>query len=156
MGEFLTWKFLHIATMFFAVAVAVSTEVVMHRVAGSRDPRTIRIVAGRVRPLSNVSTVLIVLGVTFGFLAALSAQIDLLRPWLISAYVTLLAAAVIGTTITDPWVVRLERAAAASPDDEPSTELLRVIEDRRALLGTAALMALVAILVFIMVVKPFG
>lgn len=156
MGDFLTWKFLHIATMFFAVAIAVSTEVVIRRVAGTRDPRTIRIVAARLKPLANVGTVVILAGVAFGVLAALSAQIDLLAPWLISAYVAFAAAMVVGITITDPWLARLERAATASPDDSPSPELIEVIEDRRALFGTGALMVLVATLVFIMVVKPFG
>jgi hypothetical protein len=155
MGDFLTWKFLHIATMFFAVALAVSTEVVMRRVAGSRDPRTIRIVAARLKPIGNLSTVVILGGVVFGILAALAGQIDLLTPWLISAYVAFIGAMVIGITITDPWVVRLEKAAAASPENEPSAELIEVVDDRRALIGTGALMVLIATLVFIMVVKPF-
>ena len=62
----------------------------------------------------------------------------------------------VGLTITDPWLNRLQAAAAASPQGAPSAELLAVIEDPRARVGTALLMGLVVVLVFIMVVKPFG
>ncbi len=89
-------------------------------------------------------------------LAALAGQIDLLRPWLILAYIAFAAAMVIGITVTDPWVDRLANSAATSPDEAPSDELQRVIGDRRALVGTAALMMLIVALVFIMVVKPLG
>ena len=156
MPDFLTWKFLHIATMFFAVALAVSGELVMRGVAGSRDPRAIRVVASRVRPLGNVATLLLLVGIVFGVLAAIAGQIDLLRPWLVIAYVAVALAMVLGITITDPWVTRLEHAAAGSPDDSPSSELIAVVEDRRALVATAALMVLLATIVFAMVVKPFG
>jgi hypothetical protein len=154
--NFLTWKFLHIAAMFFAVAIAVSGELVLRRVAASRDPRAIRVVAAHVKPLGNVSTMLLLIGVAFGVVAALVGQIDLLSPWLISAYVVFGLAMAVGVTITDPWAGRLHAAAAASSDEAPSPELIAVIEDRRALVATGALMVLLATLVFIMVVKPFG
>ena len=156
MPDFPTWKFLHIATMFFAVALAFSGEIVMRRVAGSRDPRTIAVVAGRLKPLNNLGSVLLLAGIAFGIVAALSGQIDLLAPWLISAYLLVAVAFVIGVTITDPWVGRLETAAAASPGNEPSPELVAVIEDRRALVATAGLMTAIAAIVFVMVVKPFS
>ena len=154
--DFLTWKFLHIVTMFFAVALAVSGELVVRRVAASCDPRAIAVTTGQVKPLGNLAGGLFVVGLVFGVLAAIAGQIDLLRPWLISAYVAFAAAMAVGLTITDPWLNRLQAAAAASPQGAPSAELLAVIEDPRARVGTALLMGLVVVLVFIMVVKPFG
>lgn len=157
MEAFITWKFLHIATMFFAVALAVSGEIVVRRVAGSRDVRAIRVVVKRVKPLSGkLATALFLLGLVFGVLAALAGQIDLLRPWLVAAYVAFGLAIVVGATVTDPWVSRLESAAAASPEDVPSAELLEVIGDPRARFATGALMVLIVVLVFLMVVKPLG
>jgi hypothetical protein len=154
---FLTFKFLHIATLFFAVALAISGEIVVRRVAASRDVRAIRTVVSRVKPLSgNLATVLFLAGVGFGFLAALTGQINLLAPWLITAYVAFVLAITLGITITDPWVVRLETAAAASPDDAASYELDAVITDARARYATVALMGLIVILVFTMVMKPFS
>ena len=78
--DFLTWKFLHIATMFFAVALAVSGELVVRRVAASRDPRAIAVTTGQVKPLGNLAGGLFVVGLVFGVLAAIAGQIDLLRP----------------------------------------------------------------------------
>lgn len=155
--DFITWKFLHIATLFFGVALALSGEIAVRRVAGSGDVRAIRTVVERVRPIAGpLATVLFIVGVGFGFLAALAGEIDLLRPWLILAYVAFGSAMIIGITVIDPWVDRLARSAAASPDDAPSDELRRVIDDRVALAGTGALMMLIVALVFIMVVKPLG
>ena len=157
MEQFITWKFLHITFMFFAVALAISGEIVVRRVAGSSDVRAIRVVVSRVKPLSgNVATVLFLGGLVFGILAALAGQIDLLRPWLIAAYVAFGLAILIGATVTDPWVSRLGTAAAASPDDAPTAELVEVIDDPKARFARGLLMALIVILVFIMVVKPFG
>jgi hypothetical protein len=154
---FITWKFLHIAAMFFAVALAISGEIVVRRVAGQRDVAAIRTTIRTVKPLSGTgSTIFFVAGLAFGVLAALAGQIDLLAPWLISAYVAFGLAMLIGLTVTDPWVSRLEAAAAASGMDVPSDELVGVIDDARARAATAALMVLIVALIFIMVVKPFG
>lgn len=157
MEPFTLLKFLHIATLFFAVALAISGEIVVRRVAGSRDVRAIRTVVERVRPISGtLSNVLFLAGIGFGFLTALVGGFDLLRPWLIMTYAALGAAFVIGGRISDPWIERLAAAAATSPDDAASAELTRVIDDRVARYGTVALMFLIALLVFLMVVKPLG
>lgn len=156
MELFVAFKYLHIASMFFAVALALSGEIVLRAVASSGEVVAIRTTAARVRPLANLSTVLFLAGVGFGIVAALAGQIDLLAPWLILAYVAFLGAMAIGITISDPWVGRLETAAAASPTDAPSDALRAVIEDPRARAATWALMVLVAVLVFVMVVKPLS
>ncbi|MCV0403848.1 MAG: hypothetical protein K5924_09060 [Chloroflexi bacterium] len=156
MELFVAFKYLHIAAMFFAVALALSGEIVLRAVANSGEVVAIRTTAERVRPLANLSTILFLVGVAFGVIAALAGQINLLATWLILAYVAFLAAMAIGITITDPWVGRLERAAAESPADAPSDALREVIADPRARAATWALMALVAIIVFVMVVKPLS
>jgi hypothetical protein len=157
MDPFLAFKFLHVVSMFFFVAMAVSGEVVLRRIAASRDVRTIRTVVPRIRVLTGpVAMAFLVAGLVFGVLGALTGQINLLAPWLLLAYAAFLAAMAVGMTVTDPWVGRLERAANASGDGTPSEALLAVIDDPMPRYGTWALMALIAILVFIMVVKPLG
>jgi hypothetical protein len=157
MELFIAFKYLHVVTMFFAVAVALSGEMVLRRVAASHDVRAIRTTVTRVKPLSGpIATVLFLAGLVFGVLAALAGQIDLLRPWLIMAYVAFATAVAIGVIFTDPWVVRLERAAAESPDDQSSEALSTVIADPRARTAAWALHGLIALLVFLMVVKPLG
>lgn len=156
MELFVVFKYLHIVAMFFAVALAVSSELVLHRVATSGDVRAIRTASARVRPLSNIASVLILAGVAFGFVAALAGQFDLLAPWLLLAYAAFVAAMLLGFLVADPWAARLAAAATHSPDDAPSEELTRVIADPMARVATWGLMLLVAVLVFLMVVKPFS
>ncbi|MGQ0606851.1 MAG: DUF2269 family protein [Chloroflexota bacterium] len=157
MDVFVAFKYLHVVTMFFAVALAVSGEIVVRRVAQSGDVRAIRTTVEKVKPLSGpIATGLFLAGVAFGILAALTGQIDLLRPWLIAAYVAFIAAIAIGISVTDPWVERLEQAAGASPEGAPSPDLAAVIDDRRARIGAWALQGMIAFIVFLMVVKPLG
>src|SRR5680860_1554432 len=105
MDGFVAFKYLHIASMFFAVALAVSGELVLRAVANSGEVVAIRTVTARVRPLANISTALFLTGVGFGIVAALAGQIDLLAPWLILAYVAFVGAMALGITISDPWAV---------------------------------------------------
>lgn len=157
MDAFVVFKYLHVVSMFFAVALAVSGEIVVRRVAQSGDVRAIRTTVDKVKPLSGpIATGLFLAGVVFGIIAALTGQIDLLRPWLIAAYVAFIVAVAIGVTITDPWVARLEQAAAASPDGSASPELAAVVDDGRARIGAWALQGMTAFIVFLMVVKPLG
>ena len=157
MDPFVAFKYLHVVSMFFAVALAVSGEIVVRRVAQSGDVRAIRTTVEKVKPLSGpIATGLFLAGLVFGIIAALTGQIDLLRPWLIAAYVAFIGAIAIGITITDPWVTRLEQAALASPDGAASPELTAVVDDPRARIGAWALQGIIALMVFLMVVKPLG
>jgi len=157
MDPFVAFKYLHVVSMFFAVALAVSGEIVVRRVAQSGDVRAIRTTVEKVKPLSGpIATGLFLAGVVFGIIAALTGQIDLLRPWLIAAYVAFIVAIGIGIAITDPWVARLEQAAAASPDGAASPELVAIVDDQRARIGAWALQFMIAFMVFLMVVKPLG
>lgn len=155
MEPFVAFKYLHIVSMFFAIALAVSTELVVRRVAGSADPHAIATTVARVRPLGNLSTVLLLVGIAFGFAAALTGQMNLLAPWLVLSYVAVAGAFAIGILITDPWVTRLEAAARASGDGTDAG-LAAVVAEAPARIGTWMLMALIAVLVFLMVVKPFA
>lgn len=156
MDPFVAFKYLHIVSMFFAVALAVSTELVVRRVATSADVGAIRGTVRHAMPLGNFATGFFVAGLVFGIVAALAGQIDLLAPWLILSYVAFVSATLIGIVVTDPWVKRLEAAASTSPEDAPSEALRSVIADPVARAATWTLMALVAVLVFLMVVKPFA
>lgn len=156
MESFVVFKYLHIVSMFFAVALALSGEIVVRRVATSLDARAIHTIVERVKPLGMASTVLFLAGLVFGVIATLTGQFNPFAPWLLLSYGAFAMAMAVGVLITDPWVGRLEQAAAASPPDAASDELRAVVGDRRAKWGTAALMVLVATLVFLMVVKPLS
>ena len=157
MEPFVIFKYLHIVAMFFFVAMALSGEIVTRRVAMSHDVGAIRTTVRQVKVLVGpVAMGLLVSGLVFGLITALVGQMNLLAPWLILAYLAVLAAAGIGFAITDPWVGRLEKAAEASAVEAPSDDLLAVIREPAARYGTWALMVLIAFLVFTMVVKPLS
>ena len=76
--------------------------------------------------------------------------------WMLAGVLAVAGIAVLVVWAIDPWAGRLETAAQASPVDAPSDELTAVIGDPIARVGTWALMALIATIIFIMVVKPLG
>ncbi len=157
MDGFIVFKYLHIVAMFFFVAMALSGEIVTRRVAMTQDVGAIRTTVKSVKVLVGpVAVGLLLSGLAFGFLAALTGQMNLLAPWLILAYAAVVAAAVLGFAITDPWVGRLDRAAQASPTEAASADLVAVIREPAARYATFALIGLIAFLVFVMVVKPLS
>ena len=151
------WKFLHIAFMFGAVALLVGGGVINERVQKGKDVRAIRgVIAaeGRVAPVAGI---LMVGGIIFGFVTAIAGGFDLLAPWLLIAYGLVLAIILMGALYHGPHGKKLEEAAAESPDDQPSSRLLTIIEGTgRGPLVNAIDGLLWAGLIFVMVVKPFG
>ena len=156
MEAFLVFKYVHVAAMFFAIALALSTEQVVRRVAGSADPRSIETAVLRSEPLGKASDALFGIGIVAGIVAALTGSMNLLAPWLILSYLAVAAAFAVGMLVIQPWAKRLHAAAAASPGGTASPELRSVIEDPGARAGSWALVGLIALLVFLMVVQPLG
>ncbi len=151
MDFFVAFKYLHVVLLFFAIALAVSTELVVRRVAGSGDAQAIRTAIASARPLANGSTVLFLAGIAFGIVAGVTGNMDLLAPWLIFSYLAVAGSFAIGMFVLDPWVARLETATAGTPP-----ELAAVVGEPIPRAGSYALMVLIAIIVFMMVVKPFA
>jgi hypothetical protein len=151
------WKFLHIAAMFGAVALFVGGGIVNDRVQKGKDVRAIRGVVAAEGRLAPVAGVLMVLGLIFGFVTAIASGFDLLAPWLLITYGLILAIILTGALFHGPYGKRLEEAAAASPEGEPSGQLLTIIEGSRTKLLVNVIDSVLWIgLVFTMVVKPFG
>jgi uncharacterized membrane protein len=151
------WKFLHIAFMFGAVGLFVGGGTLNNRVQQSRDVRAIRTVISAESRLAPVAGVLMVLGIIFGFVTAVAGGFDLLAPWLLITYGLVLVVILVGAVYHGPHDKKLEEAAVKSADDQPSSELLALIDgtpERRMVNVVDGL--LWAAIVFAMVVKPFG
>jgi hypothetical protein len=151
---FTLFKFLHILTMFLAVASAAVPEVVLHRVARSNSVPAIRVVAGIATTLGKLLPLFFVGGAVFGLLAAATGELDFFAPWLIAAYIVFIIAMATGGALTGPWAGKMAAAAQASPDGAPSAELTALIHDRNALMGSVVLMSSIVIIIFLMVAKP--
>ena len=153
MDGFTLFKFLHIATMFTAVAGTVFPEVILHLVANTREPRTIATVAHIAERFGKILPVFFIGGAVFGLLAAWTGELDFTAPWLLITYVLFVMAILTGIFFSDPWVARL-RAAAVASGDAPTAELSAVIDEPRAKYASAWLMLTVVVIIFLMVFKP--
>ncbi len=146
-------KFLHIAIMFSAVAVAIGGELILTRAAATRNVATIRGTFGAAGPLMRLVPFLFLLGALVGVIAALVGAWNPLALWLIIAYVLFVIAMGIGAQI-GAWAQRVGMAAAASPEDAPSAQLSAAIDDPRAVIFRYANWVIVIALIFVMVYKP--
>ena len=146
-------KFLHIGVMFGAVALAVGGELILTRVATTRNVVAIRTAFGRAAPAMRFIPMLFGLGALIGVAAALLGEFDPLAPWLIAAYVLFVIAAVVGAR-AGAWARRVGMAAAASPEDAASAELEAAIDDRSATIIRYANYVILVVFIYLMVFKP--
>lgn len=149
-------QFLHVLTMFAAVATALIGEVGLHLLGRSGNVAGIRAFMDSLGPLMKATPVFFVVGLLFGLAAAIVGELDLLAPWLLASYVVFAVAMATGALVTGPWAARVGEMAYASPDDAPSSELTAALHDRRGTWSTAILMTAIVVIVFLMVVKPGG
>lgn len=147
-------KFLHIAFIFSGIALIYGTEILLHRIGGSGDTRSIRTAFGMAKPVAMVGPAIFWVGVGFGITAGVVNGYNLLAPWLLATYVLVAVLLVAGLTITVPWMNRVGVLAAAEPDGPASPELAAALHDGRA---TALMWASIVVdvaIVGLMVFKP--
>jgi uncharacterized membrane protein len=149
-------KFLHIASMFVGVSLVLGMGSVAGLVARQGDVRAIRSTFPIFNSLARFIPVFFVLGLVFGLGTAWVGGFDLLRPWLLIAYVLFIAATVLGAGIEGPWQQEVLAAATASPEDAPSSELMGIVHDRRERFAFWATFVILAEFIVDMVFKPFG
>ena len=149
------WKFLHIAAMFAAVSIFVGQGMLSGAVARSGDVRAVRRILAAEDRFAPLGGGLFLLGIVFGFIAAITSDFDLTETWLLIGYALALFILVNGLTYHRMQAEKLKAAAAAGSEDQPSDEL-------RALAGAPSGVAMNVIdglawlaIVYVMVAKPF-
>ena len=153
---FILFQFLHVLTMFAAVSAAMVPDVVLHVMARRGDVAALRGFLPIANRLGKAIPILFVVGLVFGITAAITGDIDLLRPWLIGSYVVFAIAMATGALLSEPWAQRLAVAAFDSPLEAPSDELRAATDDTRGFAASAILMTSIVVIVFLMVAKPGG
>ena len=149
----LVFKFLHIVSMFAAVTLLVGGSITFELAARRRDPHLIRQLGKVLSRVEGVGVLLVIAGVVFGLLTALTGGFDFLDGWLIVAYVLTIALFILGP-MESVFAGRVIKAAEAS-GDTVSAELEAQLADRRGLaLGLLSVVLYVAIIAD-MVFKPF-
>jgi hypothetical protein len=151
---FLLIVFLHVATMFTAVALAYG-GVLFFLIAlrSGNVPGLISMATGS-KAVERVIPVLFLAGAVFGLLAAINGGFNLLAPWLIIAYALFIALTVIGARFTGPSIKKMGELVAATPDGPLSPEAVAL---RQRFYRTEVLdFLLLFLIIFDMVVKPFS
>ncbi|MBA2556949.1 MAG: hypothetical protein H0V12_06335 [Chloroflexi bacterium] len=128
----LTFKFLHIITMFGAVTLLVGSMVFLDLVARARDIVTYRRMDAIVQRTDMVGLGLFLAGIVFGVLTALMGGFDLTASWLILSYVLVVALVIEGVVISLPWYGRI-RQAASGEDDAAAAAVERMMRTPRHL-----------------------
>jgi uncharacterized membrane protein len=148
------WKFLHVASMFVAVSIFVGQGMLSGAVARSGDVRAVRRILAAEDRFSPIGGALFLLGIVFGFVTAITSEIDLTETWLLIGYALSLFILVNGLTYHRSQAEKLKAAAEASPEDQPSDVL-------RALAGASSGAVMNAIdglawlaIIYVMVAKP--
>lgn len=150
------WKFLHIASMFVAVSIFVGQGMLSGAVARSGDVRAVRRILAAEDRFAPIGGGLFLLGIVFGFIAAITSDFDLTETWLLIGYALSLFILVNGLTYHRAQAEKLKAAAAAGSEDQPSDEL-------RALAGAPSGVVMNVIdglawlaIIYVMVAKPFA
>ena len=148
------WEILHILAMFIAFAFTTGVGILMTAIAQRGDVRTIRTAVKVARPLQIAGTVVLVVGIVFGFGAAAAVGYDLATKWLVIAYVLVVLLLIVGVGMHAAWSMRLARAADASPEDHPSAQITAVLGDRLVAAAGPASGLLWIALIAVMVLRP--
>ena len=152
----MVWVYLHIITLIAAVGVGLGSELILHRAAGTGDVRSIRTAFGLAKPLEPVVPVLFALGGILGLVAVSVRKFDFSDSWLVQSYVVFGVAFILGGAIQGRWIGKVREAAESSPDEAPSDELQRLLNDRKARYAFWLLYLAVAVVVYVMVIKPYS
>jgi hypothetical protein len=157
------FKVLHILSMFAAVTLLVGDHLLYAAAVWRRDVRALAAIRRlSVPPLYTtggapvVAIGLLLAGIVFGLLTALTGGFDVLAGWLIAAYVLAATILVFGGS---PWVRHLARlgdeAVEADAGKRPVEEVVGHMAGSHAGLLFVIAAALFAAIIADMVLKPF-
>jgi hypothetical protein len=147
--------FLHVATMFTAVAASIGPAYLLSRIAHTGDVPTIRRVFALAQPLGNAIGPLFGLGALLGIVSIFTNGLNPFLPFLLIAYVMFALVFITGIAINGPWQRRVTALAAESPDSSPSAELTAALNDPRMKWIEWFDRLMIVAFVFDMIVKPF-
>ncbi len=146
--------FLHVLTMFTAVAMGYGPAILMIAASRSNDIVALRGVLGASARIEKLIGPTFVVGLVFGLIAVFFNNFDPLAGWLIIAYILFAVAAIYPVVLTGPWLKKVAAAATASPDDPPSAELTALLTSPRYRLMLTLDVLVVMAIIADMVLKP--
>jgi uncharacterized membrane protein len=146
------WTFLHIAAMFIAVSIFVGQGMLSSAVARSGDVAAMQRVLSAEDRFTPIGAASFLLGVVFGFVAAITGPFELTQTWLIIGYV--LAAFILINGVTYHRAQAEKLKATAATGDASALRALATAPNA-ALMNAIDGIAWLAI-IYVMVAKPFS
>lgn len=146
--------FLHVLTMFAAVAMGYGSLLLVRIAARSDDVAALRGVVAAVQQLNPVIGRTFAVGVLLGIVAIFTNGFNPLAPWLLIAYVLVAAGIVSANVVIDPLLKRLSDATRAPQDDLERARATLSDSRTRVLLALDTL--IVVAIIADMILKPFS
>lgn len=147
--------FLHVTTMILAVASSGGAEILVHRVAATRDLPGIRTVLATYGVIARFIPVLFGIGFAFGLIAVFVEGFNPFQGWLLLAYVLFVAGVAVGAIVNGGWATRLAAASAEATDNQDPA-FRAALDDRSGMIGLWVFWLITVALVFVMIVKPLS
>jgi hypothetical protein len=108
--------FLHVLTMFSAVAFSGGIDTLLLRVARTGDVRAIRTVFEAQRRFETLIPAVFGTGLVFGLIAIFTEGFNPFQPWLLLAYPLFVLGILVGALGIGRWATRVRIASADAPD----------------------------------------
>jgi hypothetical protein len=147
--------FLHVLTMFVAIAISGGVELFLMRVAQTRDASTIRAVFELHQKLVRFIPITFMVGLAFGVAAIFVNGFNPFAPWLLLAYPLFVAGILTGAFGVGPWAEGVIAASALSGEGSAAA-LAAAVTSPRGRNAMLLFWAITAAIIFVMVMKPLS
>lgn len=148
--------FLHILLIFTGITVGYGITTMLRVAYSTGQVAALRGVGMTAARLGRYIPFLFITGGLFGLLTGITFGYNLLAPWLIIAYALFVVAMAIGGMENEPFGKKLGALLMKTPDGPLTPEIRELFDDRRTVVLTVIDYLLPVLLIFDMVVKPFG
>jgi len=146
--------FLHVMTMFVAVALALGGSIFLVMALRTGRTEVVRSYGSATKSIVRIIPVVFVIGGIFGLITAVALQFNLLAPWLIIAYILFALLALSGAALSGPAAENIGKIVATAPNGPLPAAAAPLID--RFYRAQAIEVTVLVLIVFDMVVKPFG
>jgi uncharacterized membrane protein len=147
--------FLHVLTMFGAVAFSGGIDTLLLSVARTGDVRAIRTAFEAHRRFEALIPAAFVTGLIFGLIAIFAEGFNPFQAWLLLAYPLFVLGILVGALGLGRWTTRVRLAAADAPDGG-SPALAAALADPTARRAFIVFWLLIVAIIFVMITKPLS
>ena len=147
--------FLHVLTMFTAVALSGGIDILLLRIVATRDVPGIRTAFAAHDRFARFIPAVFGVGLVFGLIAIFAEGFNPFAGWLLLAYPLFALGIAVGGLGIGRWSAKVREVSAAAPD-AGSPELTAVLAAPSVRYAVAAFWLIIATIIFVMILKPFA